>query len=751
LRHSDWWFSLMVVAVLVAYLPAWNGKPLWDDDAHMTKPELRSLSGLMHIWTDPRATQQYYPLVHSVFWVEHRLWGEWTLPYHLVNIVLHAFSAWLLLRILRQLEVPGGWLAAGIFALHPVQVESVAWISELKNTLSGVFYLGSALAYLRFDRSRRWKDYRLALGLFVLGLMCKTVIASLSAALLVVWWWKRGRLRWKEDVLPQVPWLALGMAAGLFTAWVERNLVGAQGKAFDLSLIERLLIAGRAFWFYLGKLFWPVDLMFNYPRWIISQGAGWQYLFPGAALLLVAGLWVVARRHRGPLAAVLFFGGTLFPALGFLNVYPFRFSFVADHFQYLASVGVISLASAGVALWLGRWRLWGRAGGNAVCLVVLAVLGCLTWRQSQMYTDLETLWRTTLKSNPDAWQAHDNLASALLQQGQVDQAIAHFQKSVQIWPQDVLAHNGLGVALVRGGRVDEAISEFGKAAELEPTDASARINLANLLFQKGQLDEAITQYQKVLNLEPNNAYAFGKIGSALLRKGQVDEAVAYFRKSVEIEPHNPETQNRLGDLLLRAGHGDEAIGHYQMVLNIEPGNVDAEANLGNALRLKGQLDEAIAHYQKALAIQPHNANLQANLGNALLRQGRWAEALAHLRQTVEIEPNNAYFLNDLARVLATSPEASLRDGTQAVALAQRADGLAGGGNPGITATLAAAYAESGQFPEAIAAAQRALDLAARQNNIPLVNFLQRQIELYRAGSTFRDTGAAKSTVPRSPP
>src|SRR5262245_54015546 len=258
LSRLDWVLSLLLlVLTMAAYLPAWHGTPIWDDDAHLTKPELRSFEGLVRIWTQPGATQQYYPLLHSLFWVEHRLWGDGTLGYHLVNISLHSLSALLLLRILRRLEIPGAWLAAAIFALHPIQVESVAWISELKNTLSTFFYLAGGLLYLKFDGTRGKKFYAGALILFVLGLLSKTVIATLPAALLLVFWWKRGTLSWKRDVVPLLPFFALGIAAGMLTAWVERKFIGAEGATFELTLLQRGLIAGRVTWFYLAKLFWP--------------------------------------------------------------------------------------------------------------------------------------------------------------------------------------------------------------------------------------------------------------------------------------------------------------------------------------------------------------------------------------------------------------------------------------------------------------------------------------------------------------
>jgi hypothetical protein len=354
-NHRDWLFALLLMAAAtVAYFPALNGTPIWDDDAHLTKPELRSLEGLIRIWTQPGATQQYYPLVHTVFWVEHQFWGDAPLWYHVANLLIHCVSALLLLRILRKLEIPGAWLAALIFALHPIQTETVVWISELKNVLSGLFFFGSILTYLRFNESRHLSYYCLSLALFVAGLMSKSVIATLPVMLVVIFWWKQGNLSLKRDVVALLPFLAFGAGFGMFTAWVEGNLIGAQGPEFNYTIIERGLIAGRAIWFYLSKLFWPAELIFVYPRWQISQTVWWQYLFPAGVMVLLAIAICLARRWRGPLAGLLIFIGTLLPVLGFLNVYPFRYSLVSDHFVYLASLGVIVPVSAGLALFAER-------------------------------------------------------------------------------------------------------------------------------------------------------------------------------------------------------------------------------------------------------------------------------------------------------------------------------------------------------------------------------------------------------------
>ncbi len=622
---------LLVTAVAFAYQPAWQAGFIWDDDAHVTRPELRSLDGLARIWIQLGATHQYYPLVHSVFWVEHRLWGNWPPAYHLVNILLHAFSALLLVKVLQQMKIPGAWLAAALFALHPVQVESVAWVSELKNTLSGVFYLGAALVYLRFDRDRRRGSYALALGLFLLGLMSKTVIATLPAVLLVVFWWQRGRLSWRRDVVPLIPFFVAGVVAGLFTAWVERKFAGAEGSEYDFSIVERFLIAGRATWFYLGKLFWPVNLVFIYPRWQVSEAVWWQYLFPATAVLLLGALLWLQRQMRGLLAALLFFVITLFPALGFFNVYPFRFSFVADHFQYLASIGPIVLAAAGISTgfnWFGKRRsFWALVSGG----ILLAVLSVLTWRQCGMYTDPETLWRTTLARNPNCWMAHNNLGLALAGQDRLAEATRHYQQALQLKPDYADALNNLGLSLVIQGNLDGAMACFQKAVQSHPDDPEIRNHLglaltkayhdyANTLARLGRNDEAMVQFRKVLEIRPDFADARHDLAVILLQKGQVDEAIAQFQQIQEQYPDNAMAYFDLGNAYLQKGELDEAVTNYQKALKIKPDDVSTCNNLGMAFLAKGMLDEAIAQFRQALVLQPDFALARTNLNKALLQK-----------------------------------------------------------------------------------------------------------------------------------
>ncbi len=517
---KDWLFVVaLVVAVFLVYQPVWQGGLLWDDDAHITHPELRSWYGLYRIWFAVGATQQYYPLSETAFWVQYKLWGDATLGYHLMNIFLHATAALLVALVLRRLKIPGAYLAAAIFALHPVHVESVAWITEQKNTLSAVFYLGAALAYLRFDQNRGRAWYLAALGLFVLALASKIVTVTLPVALLVIFWWQRGRLSWRRDVLPLMPFFLIGVVAGVFITWVERKVVGAEGPDFALTVVQRCLLPGRVIWFYLGKLCWPADLRFMYPRWEINPGVWWQYLFPLVLLMLVGLLWWLSRWWRGPLAGLLFFVGALFPVLGFLNVYWFVFSYVADHFQYLASLGIIALAAAGAALLLARWRLWGRPGGYTVCLVLLAILGSLTWQQSRMYSDVDTLYQTVIAENPNCWLAHGNLGMILAGRGQVDKAMANYRKALEIRPDYPEAYYNLGVALSECGRLDEAIVNYRKALEIKPGYAAAYNNLGAALAGRRQFDEAIASCRKALAIEPNDAGTYNNLGMALAGAG----------------------------------------------------------------------------------------------------------------------------------------------------------------------------------------------------------------------------------------
>ena len=643
--NRDWlWGFFLLVFIFTAYQPAWNGKPIWDDNHHITRSNLRSIDGLTRIWTQLGATQQYYPLVHTVFWIEYHLWSDSTLGYHLINILLHFISALLLVCILRRLAIPGAWFVAAIFALHPVQVESVAWITELKNTLSGVFFLSAALAYLIFDKERKKKLYAIAIGLFVLGLFSKSVIATLPVSLLAVFWWRRGRIDWKNDVVPLLPFFAVGISYGLFTAWVEHKYIGADGDAFTLTIIERCLIAGRAIWFYLVKILLPTNLIFIYPHWNVSQAIWWQYLFPIATLILVSVLWTLRKRSRAPLAAFICFVATLFPVLGFFNVYPFRFSFVADHFQYLGCIIPIALfvgSASAISLFKGNIQL-------VFYTIVLMTLGGLTWKQSALYADGETLYKAVIDKNTDCWMAYNNLGVLLQKTRPADEAIAYYQKALQINPNYAEAYNNLGNALSQIGRTDEGITYLQKALEINPNYAEAHSNLGILLEKSGRIHEAIDHYRKALEIKPGIAEAYNNLGNSLSQIGQTDEAIIYYKKALAINPDYIETHNNLGALLEKTGQIEEAISHYEKVLNINPNYWQSNYNLGKLLMKTGRSNEAIIHYQKALQTNPNYADAHNNLGNAFLQTGQVDEAIAHYQRALEINPNKINTLQNLA-------------------------------------------------------------------------------------------------------
>ncbi len=399
--------------------------------------------------------------MHSWFWLQWHLFGDNTLGYHLVNLLMHALDACLVWMIVRKLRIPGTFLAAAIFAVHPVQAESVAWISEQKNTLSALFYLSAILVYLRFDKSRDTSSYALSLALFVLGLLCKTITATLPAALLVIFWWKRGKLSWKNDVLPLAPLFVVGAAAGLFTAWVERTLIGAEGVNFEFTFLERILLAGQVPWFYLSKLAWPANLIFVYPRWTLNTGVWWQCIFFAATVGATFLLWKLRRRWRGPLAGWLFFLGTLFPVLGFLNVYPFIFSYVADHFQYLASLGIIVPFAAGLTLaakhWLQPVERLPQSNASlrslievpwlapALAVLLVCALGGIARAQAKMYSDSIALYRSTIERNPDCWLAANNLGTEWLKAGKQQEAIECFRTAIKIRSNYYAAYDNLAL------------------------------------------------------------------------------------------------------------------------------------------------------------------------------------------------------------------------------------------------------------------------------------------------------------------
>jgi tetratricopeptide (TPR) repeat protein len=653
--------SLMAVA-FAAYWPALQGAFIWDDDSWTTKilHLLRNARGLYLIWFDPTALQQYYPLSGTTFWLDYHFWKLWALPYHVENVVLHLIAVLLFWRLLQKLQVPGAWLAAGIFALHPAMVESVAWITERKNVLSMVFFLGALLAYGRFNSSwktnnnspRRWGAYALAFVLLLAALLAKTTTFSFPAVILLIGWWKNGRIRWRAEVLPALPFFAVAIGLSLATAWLEKNHVGATGWEWNIPFPERCLIAGRAFWFYLGKLLCPANLCFIYPRWQLDAGSLGQWLYPAAALATLGVLWVARKKiGRGPATAAFFFVGTLFPVLGFMDAYGMRYSFVWDHWVYLSSLGIFALGAALITHLAGYLKKPAALFGFAA--VLLPVLAILTWKQSAMYSDLETLWQTTIAKSPTAFLAYNNLGYILMEKGRVDDAIPYFNKSLEINPNFNEPHNNLGDALLRMGQTNEAVMHFQKAVDLDPTSAASYYNLGDAWLEMGRANEAITQFQKALELDPGFARAYNNLGVALLRIGRTNKAAASFQKAIEVEdnPVFADAYNNLANVLAAQNRPAEAIEHYQKAIQINPNFAEAHCGLADLLAAQGRLEEAIEQYQKVVQINPDYVAAHYNLGVVLARQARLDEAAAHFRKVIQISPASANAHGNLANVL----------------------------------------------------------------------------------------------------
>ncbi|HEX3798448.1 MAG TPA: tetratricopeptide repeat protein [Verrucomicrobiae bacterium] len=564
----DWLFACgLLAAIILAYLRACTGEFIWDDDANVTKNfPLRTLAGLRAIWLQPGATQQYYPLTHTSFWLDFHAWGLQPFGYHAVNILLHAASAILLFAILKRLRVPGAWLGAALFALHPVQAESVAWITERKNTLAGVFFLASLLAAIKFwllgkttgENSNEttaasfgpWKYYSLALIFYLCALWSKTATIGLPAVIFLLIWWRR-RTIIQRDFALLAPFVIVGSIMGAITIWIEKNDLGAAGSDWQFSLAQRLYLAGRIFWFYLGKLAWPHPLMFVYPRWNIASLGAISFLPLAGALAIVLFLWTKRQSWGRPiLFGIGYFVVMLFPVLGFFDVYFFRFSFVCDHFQYLASMGALALAGAGISVALNHFR-------HRVTLIIPALILCglsfLMWRQTAIYHDRATLWHDTLAHNPDAWLAHSNLGSLFLQRGDTAEAIAEFQISLGIRPEDAATHNNLGGIFLKIDRLKDALEEFRTALKLDPNFAAAHVNLGNALLQSGMINEAIATYERALQLEPDDLAAHVNLGDALFHQNRAEEAAAHYQKAIQLAQDTGRTKlaQQLSDELMR--------------------------------------------------------------------------------------------------------------------------------------------------------------------------------------------------------
>jgi len=559
-KHSwlsrDWlWGLILILAVVLVYSPVWWAGYIWDDNTHLTNnPCIVGPFGLREIWTTKAAS--IYPLTLTTFWIEHKMWGLAPLPYHLVSVLTQAACAIMLWQVLRSLRVPGAWLGAALWALHPVQVESVAWIAETKNTQSCLFYLLSILFFLKLLKERDagvriksdW-NYALTLLFAALAMTSKFSTVVLPMVLCLCTWWLERRWQWRR-LLQLAPIFAMSALTAGITLWYGSVAQVLLSERLLRSWPERIVTAGDVFWFYVGKLIWPPPLLAMYPRWQIDASQWISYLPLLAAIILLLVLWLNRKTWARPyLFALAYFLVVLFPFLGFFDQSFWRFSFVEDHLQYLAGMGPLALIGAGM-LWLANLYIptkpWLQYG---LCAVLLLTLGIASWQRAWAYQSEETLWTDTLKKNPNCWFGYNHLGAVFDQKGQIDQSILCYRKSVEIKPDNFFGQDALSSELQRKGQFEEAVIHSQKAVELGPDFAEARNNLGLALAQNGQLDEAITQFQNALEMaleiDPKRSDFHNNLGNAFLKAGQVSNAIDEFEMALQINPHNAQAQQNL--------------------------------------------------------------------------------------------------------------------------------------------------------------------------------------------------------------
>jgi protein O-mannosyl-transferase len=654
---------------------------------------------------------------HPLTWLSHMLdcqiYGLNAGGHHLTNVLLHTASVLILFLVLRRMTgvVWRSAFVAAVFAVHPLRVESVAWVSERKDVLSGFFFMLTLWAYVHYvcqtQSARSMVRYGAVVIFFALGLLSKDMLVTLPFVLLLLDYWPFKRF---SDFTPEIllrlviekiPLFMLAAASCVATALVPEKL----GANLHLPFALRMENGVVCYVTYLWQMVYPSGLACLYPN-PTGLLPLWRVFGALGLLLAISGVALIARKSSPWLiVGWLWYLGMMVPVIGIVQI---SFYAHADRYTYLPQIGIYIAITWAAGEFAEKWQVSRAVLGSLMAGVITVLMVC-AWNQTAYWKNGVTLWSHALACTPDNAYARYGLGDALAREGQLGAAIVEYQKALAINPNYADPYNNLGDALAQKGQVDAAIVEYQKALAINPNYAQACNNLGNALVQKGQLNEAIIEYQKALAIDPNFADPYCDLGNALAQKGQLDEAIIEYQKALAINPNNAQACNDFGIALAQKGQVDEAIAEYQKALAINPNNADLYDNLGIAEFQKGEMDVAIIQFQKALVVQPDYVTAQNNLAR-------------------------------IAWVLATSSNPSLRNGTKAVELAQQIDQLTGGSNPMMAATVAAAYAETGKFTEAISNAQRALQLASSQNNAALMAALQAQLKCYQTGSPFRDSG-----------
>jgi protein O-mannosyl-transferase len=632
--------TLIIVIALLAFFPSLNGGFIWDDYRLITENRLiHAHNGLYHFWFTTQAID-YWPMTYSTFWGEWRLWGMNPIGYHVTNLFLHIITSLLIWLILRKLSIPGAFFAAMIFLIHPVNVESVAWIAQRKNLLAMLFFLLAIFFYLKTEipspsshnqTSSFW--YWLSLLTFILSMLSKGSVVVLPVLLLGITWWSRPLE--KRDLARIAPFFISALLFTIVNIWFQRH--GQDVVIRNAGFVERLLGAGNVVWFYLYKAILPLNLSFVYPQWRVQADHPLWWLPLSAALTVTAVLWVYRRKWSRPLLfAWAFFCVSLVPVLGITDVYFMKFSLVSDHYQHIAIIGVVVTAAAGWGVWRDRMRDAVRIGADCVAVAVICTLFSLTWQQCGLYHDEITLYKDTLQKNPDCWMIHNNLGLALQNAGRPEEAIEHYQQALRLKIDYYEAYYNLGNALVQIGQPKEAIKRYDQALSFNPNYILANINMGNALTEIGQPQEAIRYYKIAIRLNPDFAETYYDLGNVYVRLGKPQEAIEYFNQALKIKPDYLQAHNNLGAALAESGQLEKAIEHFHQTLQLSPDDPDTHFNLASTLIQAGQPREAIKHFIKAIEADPEYVDAYFSLALTYAQINRSKEAINTAQKALRI-------------------------------------------------------------------------------------------------------------------
>ncbi len=556
----------------------------WDDDFMVVdNMKLRSLTGLWNIWvTSPG--YDYWPLTSTLLWLEWHLFGPQPLGYHICNLALHICSALLIWRLLAKLGLRWGLLGALLFVVHPLAVESVAWISEVKNVCSLPLFLLSILSYLRFDETKDSPAYIRALLLYIAAMLCKTSVVMLPLVLLLYCWWKRGELT-PGDLKRVAPFGLVAVVLGCVTVYMQSPTLISELPA-NRTPWETWLTAGQIIFFYIGCFVWPAKLTLLYPRWTLENPTAVQLAMWPLLIALVVLLFLWPSRGRSVLLGLGFFILTLLPVLGFIHFTYMKFSWVADHFAYLPMIGLIGLVVAGAEQLHGGLP----SPYQRVLLVMLSAVVVALSMETQSYAGIfanETaLWTATLKRNPSAVAADNNLGLILQKSGNPWGAIDYFRRALSLQPRFLDARSNLATALIAIGSRDEAAEQLAIAEQINPYYPVSYYNLGTLYLQDGHIPEAVEQLQKAAELRPHYIDAEDNLGYALDKAGRPQEALPYLRSSLEDDPHDVRAHFNLGMALMDLKQYPDAVSELSIATKLAPDMPQAQAMLARAQALE---------------------------------------------------------------------------------------------------------------------------------------------------------------------